>query len=325
MYFSLDSTNVINNMESLNKIAYEEYEELIKNLKLNEDNNCINFDFWILLNLLINDLEIDNVLIILDQLKSENEEKKNLDKFIQKIIEKNEKTIKLLVAYSINDSKVKYDFLNILNSLKNENIEKNNKIKSEEDNIIQNERFDHLLDLYNEKTNYIDENQNNEDEKLFEKIKEFNPGKDKMKNNNNENNNNINNNANNNSNINNNNSDNNSNINNNANNNSNINNDVVNNNINNNDDNLENDNKEKKCINIDDKTNNFSNDIKNEDIKEINLDNKTRIIYINKLVSAENLINKENKELIEKMKEFDFNIKYLNKFIAFSNVNEKAN
>ena len=283
-YFSLDCTNVINNMESLNKLAYKEYEELIKNLKLNEDNNCIYFDFWILLNLLINDLELDNVLIILDQFKSENEEKKNLDKFVQKIIEKDEKTIKLLVAYSINDSKVKYDFLNILKSLKNENIQKNNKIKSEDDNIIKNERFDHLLDLYDEKTNYIDENQNNEDEKLFEKIKEFNSDKDQMKINNNEN----------------------------------------NNNINNNDDNLESDIKDKKCINNDDKTNNFSNDIKNEYLKEINLDNKTRIIYINKLVSAENLINEDNKELIEKMKEFDFNIKYLNKFIAFSNVNQKS-
>ena len=50
--------------------------------------------------------------------------------------------------------------------------------------------------------------------------------------------------------------------------------------------------------------------------------NKSRIIYINNLISVKNLENNKNKELIEVMKDFNYNPKYYFKWIKFYNSNK---
>ena len=245
MYYSQNNSNTINK-ERLNRHNYERYNQLIKKLdkKINEYDKTVNF--WILLEIIMKTNELDKVLYILDQYKEENDIKNSLDYFENKIIKQNIDS-KLVVAFSINDGKVKNDFINNLKGILEQNQINNLKDETKDINDKLND-IEEFFDSYEESINYIDEINVSDDEKeLFKKISDFN--------------------------------------------------------------------KPDNPINEPDKPKLFNIEL----IKKPK--NKSKIIYINNLISIKNLENNENKELIETMKDFNYNPKYYFKWITFYNNN----
>ena len=170
MYFSEDDQNW-KNKEIINKFKYNQYNELIKNIDEDILTRKEPVDIWILLKLLINKYKLNNVLYILDQFKAENDPKFELDNFEDLIIEKDSKS-KLLVSYSINNTKVKNDFINILKGLLNpEQANHSNKEENEEKDM--NNKIQEFFNSYEESKNYIDEKGDKNENEIFKNILEF--------------------------------------------------------------------------------------------------------------------------------------------------------
>ena len=299
MNFYTFDINKINNDKYIENILYNEnfqnYKKFINALEFVKNKDEINF--WDLINITIKNLEnnfFHKILLIIDQYKKENDELNQLAELESNLIYEKD-NIKILVASSLNDMKVKTDFINNLKDLKdysNSNIYENEefriKLDNTNENILVHEENDIFLE-YSQKEGLTELNK--KDDIIFEKIKIFNDNdnkedqkeKNKL-------------------------------------------------NFRDNKDDLslikkdnskiskQNNEKMKLCINNNDENTDTVKD-NNTQAQSFRVNKKKyRIIYINKLISIEN-IDDESTEIIEKMREFDFNPKYYNKFKKFYNAN----
>ena len=171
MYYSQKNNN-IKEKKKLNLFNFNRYKEAMD--KLDEEIEKCNkhIDFWVLLELLIKINKLNNVLYILDQYKEENDKNNSLDYFENIIIDQKTKS-KLLIVFSINDGKVKYELVNIFKTMAN----KESITNLDEDKINinnENNKIEKFFESYNENQNYIDEIISEDDKELFPKILDFN-------------------------------------------------------------------------------------------------------------------------------------------------------
>lgn len=245
------------------------FKNAIKNINNFENEIIKEYDFWNMFEKLIENIDpLNKVLFIFDQYKSENDEKNRLTEIEAKLIKNSNINIKLLIASSLNDMRVKINFINYLKLYSNlysnnqpQMIEKNTNIEEDSFETDINQFFE---DYSNEK-NFLESNDSINNN--FEKIKIFN--------------------------------------------------DI--------------ENKEQK-INKKEKDIIFNEEIQQNDL-DINekkfLSNlsefpqKYKILYINDLISAKNIYDKEN-ELIEKLEVFNFNPKYFIKFKDFKDLRKNT-
>ena len=263
--------------EKIYKKNFDLFSEKIESIE-KELNKCQLFDFWDLFEIISKKMNIlYKVVFIFDQYKEENDKYNRLLRIEKKIISL--KNIKLIVASSLNDMKVKYDFINILKyylkatSKIKEQTEENEGKDNRENDLTKLELFNDIFNEYNPEKNYLEKD--DEEDENFKKIKIFN--------------------------------------------------DV--------DDNKIDENIEKKQNNENKPINNIFINYNQENL--FNYNEKYRILYINNLISVQNINdidnkeNKENKEnkqnkekeIIEKLEDFDYNPKYYNKLKDFYNKN----
>ena len=170
MYFSEDNKNW-KNKELINNYKYQQYNELIKKIEEDISQRDEPIDIWILLKWLITKYKLNHVLYILDQYKVENDPKLELDSLEDLMIEKDTKS-KLLICFSINNSTVKNDLINILKGLLNPEQTKHSDKKEKEENETKY-KIQEFFNSYKESINYIDEISNDNETALFKKILEF--------------------------------------------------------------------------------------------------------------------------------------------------------
>ena len=262
----------------IDKNTFDDYSESMKifNNKIKYENKV---DFWYLLDIFVNMISKNysyKVLLIIDQYKIENDLENKLAILERNIID-GICNIKLLIISSINDMKVKNDFIELL---KNYLEPESNKTIQKLENILDDISFEdeQLEDIFREFPKDKEGNGNNEED--FEKIKKFNIISEDNKY-------------------------------------------------------MSIENKKEKKEDIDIPENIFINQIesyynKNKiNLNKFNHNKKYRIIYLNDLISIENL-NDEKEEIKKKMKAFNYNPKYYNKFkthlyLKKENINEAYN
>ena len=154
-------------------IYFEKYKLFLKNLQIfDKEKDKEEIDFWELFVIFKNNINaLDKVLFIFDQYKKENDLNNKLEQIEEELIKKNVRNIKILISSSLNDMKVKTDFLNILkiyiNNLPIEQNTENNQDKV--DDVLEKESKK-LFEDYNPNKNYLDINENDDS---FGKIKIF--------------------------------------------------------------------------------------------------------------------------------------------------------
>ena len=263
-YFTDNISNINNEIQDqLLKKKYDNFMEIIQILEKNRRKETI--DFWELFQILLDNTNcLNKVLFIIDQYKRENDLNNNLANIEENLIKINNNNIKLLIASSLNDMRVKADFLNIL-KLYISPIQQNQQFKKDKnDDFLEKE--EDLFKDYQADINYLD---TNEKDDSFEKIKIFNEIEEKI--------------------------------------------DV-----------------EKENKNKEDKTNIFlyqnyinNNNSNSNEFDELKL-KKYRILYINDLISVKDY-NEQEKLLIDKMTDFNYNPKYYHKFKYFYCLNKNEN
>ena len=253
-----------NKKEIINKNTFDDYFESMKKFD-SQIMNKINFDFWDLIQIFVNDISMSfryKVLIIIDQYKIENDLTNKLASLEMDRIN-SISNIKLLIISSINDMRVKNDFIELLEDFLGS---ESNKIiqqidKNYDDTPNQDEKIEKLDDYFEEFSQ--DKEKIGKEEDDFEKIKKFNIIYEDNKY-------------------------------------------IINEDDKKNEDE---DIQEKKYIN---KIANYYDKNKIHSNK-FNNNKKYRIIYLNDLISIENL-NDEEELIKKKMKAFNYNPKYYNKF-----------
>ena len=210
LYFNLKEIKLASNEDKFNLIIYQILNYFSENFEENDNkileeqkqiafqnfidksteikiilNKIEKFDFWeILIYLLNNNIFKDNILLILDQYKSENDKFNSLQKLEKDIaFDESKSHIKILVSSSINDYGVKEDFIlyliaiselnknNIIfNDINDININNDSNLSiddSTDDKFIKN-FLDNNYDKTKEKIlNYINSNKNEERKKLI--------------------------------------------------------------------------------------------------------------------------------------------------------------
>ena len=244
-------------IDMINKNTFNDYTESMKQFeeKISYKNEV---NFWYLLDIFLEMISKNyrmKVLLIIDQYKIENDKENKLYNLEKNLIE-NISNIKLLVVSSLNDMRVKTEFIGILknlSNLKSKKLIKKVEINRDEPNSITEEKI--IEDIFKD----FPEN-NLEKDDSFTKIKKFEDKNvdikkeiNKKKDSNNE--------------------------------------DITEN------------------IYID-KIEKFFN---NQKFKIYKNNKKYRIIYINDLISIKDM-KSENKKIQNKLKEFNYNPKYYNKF-----------
>jgi len=258
-----NNINLPNLKDKQYKTKFNYLQKLFKGID-EKINNKDEIDFWILLDITLDILKTkygNKALIILDQYKIENDSNNQL-KIVEKEICNNLslKNIKLLVVSSLNDMRVKNDFIQILKECSKFGL--NNKIQIFEDKneneIMSIDESKDIFEDFSPDNDYLEKEELKDND--FGKIKKFNniDDKEEIKNENNE----------------------------------------------------DKDIKDENYL-IDKIENYFSKNDNNDENTFIN--DKYRIIYINDLVSIENN-DKEEKNILKKLKEFNFNPKCYNEF-----------
>lgn len=268
-----DNDTISGNNKDLMHLKNKNYEIKFKdlqNLFKDIDDKIINkeeVDFWILLDITIEifKTKYDNkTLIILDQYKFENDSNNQL-KIIEKEICNNLslKNFKLLVVSSLNDMRVKKDFIQILKECSKFGLNNKIQIFENKNEIISINESKDIFEEFSPDIDYLDKDELKDN--VFEKIKKFNNSDDKEE--------------------------------------------IKNENI---------EDKEIKDENylIDKIQNYFSKNDNNDE--NIFINDKYRIIYINDLVLIENN-DKEEKKILKKLKEFNFNPKCYNELKQYFN------
>ena len=265
-YYTFSNNNFDENeKEIIYKKNFNEYNEAMN--KFDEEcANKVQVNFWKMLNYIINSFKGNfnkKILCIIDQYKSENDQENELNR-LENILLDNLclSNIKLLVVSSLNDMRVKSDFIEILRQCSRKKLKENIQIfENTKDVIVPKNQYeeedifkDFLSDEDYSNTSDVDKNKND-----FEKIKIFNDEYDEQEN------------------------------------------------LMENKD--ERKNIEKEMLNkIENYILNYNN---NKHINKIN--KRYRIIYINCLISTENMETEDNKQIIQKLADFDYNPKYYNK------------
>ena len=164
-----------NKKEIINKNTFDDYFESMKKFD-SQIMNKINFDFWDLIQIFVNDISMSfryKVLIIIDQYKIENDLTNKLASLEMDRIN-SISNIKLLIISSINDMRVKNDFIELLEDFLGS---ESNKIiqqidKNYDDTPNQDEKIEKLDDYFEEFSQ--DKEKIGKEEDDFEKIKKFN-------------------------------------------------------------------------------------------------------------------------------------------------------
>ena len=267
---SFESPDYENIKDEIYKRNFDKFNETIKNLekKINPDK----IEFWDLLEIWINNINNYNkVLIIFDQYKKENDELNRLS-MIEKRLINNISNIKIIVSSSLNDMRVKIDFIDILKLHLDKNQSREIKIFNEKNEDLIEKEVKELFKDYIQTQNYLEKEE--DDEESFNDIKIFKDIDDEKQ--------------------------------------------IK---INKKESKLEslneNDNIQKIEIIQDEKEKGFNDD-------NINKNKKCKLLYINDLISVQNIEN-ENIDLINKLEDFNYNPKYYNKFRNYFNINSKNN
>lgn len=165
-------TNTINynSEETKARIIKNNYDNFSKVIENIENNYKQDFNFWDLFQIFLGIItSLKKTLFIFDQYKIENDKSNELEKIEKTILKAY--NIKLLVASSLNDMRVKNEFINILKLyLKIWSNEENQKKNEKKEDKIEKEEED-IFDQYKENNNYID---NEEEDDNFNNIKKFN-------------------------------------------------------------------------------------------------------------------------------------------------------
>ena len=260
-----------NENEMINKYSYNDYLKAMKEFdkKITYEKEI---NFWYLMNIFLemisNNYRI-KVLLIIDQYKIENDKENNLYG-LEKYFINNISSIKLLVVSSLNDMRVKTEFIGILKNFSN--LKSNQKIKKieitrdETDSTMEEKKIDDIFSDFSENMDI------EEEDDPFTKIKKFN--------------------------------------------------DL---NVDNKKENIKINDKNNSDINENMYFNSINNYFINQNLKMYKDNKKYRIIYINDLISIKDMKD-ENKDIINKLKEFNYNPKYYQKLKnnVNSSVQEKS-
>ena len=244
--------------EMINKFSYNDYLEDMKEFdkKISYEKEI---NFWYLLRIFVEMISNNyrvKVLFIIDQYKIENDKDNNLYSLEKNFID-NISSIKLLVVSSLNDMRVKTEFIGILKNLsklnKNQTIKKIEITRDEIDSTLEEKKIDDIFSDFSENMDIEDKDD------PFTKIKKFN--------------------------------------------------DL---NVDNKKENIKKSDSNNIDITENMYFNNINNFFNNQNLKIYKNNKKYRIIYINGLISIEDMKGEE-KNIINKLKEFNFNPKYYQK------------
>ena len=183
-YFSTNLNHINNEIRKdiISKNLYQSYKNKIENL---EKMFTRESDFWSIFHYLIknNDNNMQKLVFIIDQYKSENDKLNQIDK-IQNEINENGLNIKLIISSSINDTGVKSDFIGIL---KNFEKEENTNIKNQQDENIDSiidKQCDKIFSEYSPNNDYVNDmelSDKNQFKDYFPRIKAFKQNSSELK------------------------------------------------------------------------------------------------------------------------------------------------
>ena len=173
-YFS-SNTILIKNKEDKEKISKYYYQMYKMRIELLEKKFSKYSDFWDIFEFLIekNDNNLEKLVYIIDQYKLENDPLNKIE-IIKKIINEKKINIKIIISFSLNDTRVKTDFIGTLNNFKEEqNVP--NQGTNDIDTII-SEKYKNIFDEYSPEKDYINDMELNDKvnfKDYFPKIKIF--------------------------------------------------------------------------------------------------------------------------------------------------------